>query len=97
MALEVPQHYLGKIKYDFDQTEDRKTQMLSRWLKLVFEPSWLIMIIALRKIGEDTMAKRIARKYGEKDIFLCAPCYHPVVAIWYMYVMNIAFLLHLRS
>ena len=78
MALEVPQHYLEKIKCDFDKTEDRKTQMLSRWLKL-FEPSWLIMIIALRKIGEDTMAKRIARKYGEKDIDLChdkllSPC-----------------------
>ena len=63
LELEVPQHKLQEIEYNFPRVEERKTKMLSTWLELK-QPTWAEVVGALMRIGERQVAQRIANKHG---------------------------------
>ena len=67
LGLELGLHYpsLEKIKIDYGMVEQCKMKMLSAWLKKeddvgqVGSPSWKVLQVALRNIGENCLASKI--------------------------------------
>ena len=64
IQLGVPDHDLRKIQYDYQQTDDRMLHMISKWLRIDEQPSWLKVVRALVAINERHVARTIAEKYG---------------------------------
>ena len=62
--LDVPHSELMKIRYDYPDVDQRKTQALSVWLKMK-EGSWSEIVRALISIKMKPLATHIAMKYGE--------------------------------
>ena len=62
--LDVPHSELMKIRYDYPDVEQRKTQALSVWLKMK-EGSWSEIVRALIGIKMKPLVTHIAMKYGE--------------------------------
>ena len=64
LYLEVPEHELKMIRYDYPDVKQRKTQVLSVWMKMK-EESWSQIVRALVGIRRKTLARHIATKYGK--------------------------------
>ena len=60
----VPDADLRKIECDYQQTDDRMLHMISKWLRIDEQPSWLKVVRALVAINECHVARNIAEKYG---------------------------------
>ena len=65
LQLGVPDADLKMIESDYQQTEDRKLNSLSKWMKIDVQPSWSKLIRALVAINERHVARTIAEKYGK--------------------------------
>ena len=61
--LDVPHSELMKIKYDYPNVDQRKTQALSVWMNMK-EVSWSDIVRALVGIRRKALAEHIAAKYG---------------------------------
>lgn len=64
LYLNVPHSELMKIRYDYPDVDQRKTQVLSVWMKIK-KGSWSDIVNALIGIRMKTLAMHIATKYGE--------------------------------
>ena len=64
LYLEVPEHELKMIRYDYPDVKQRKTQALSVWMKMK-EASWSQIVRALVGIRMKTLARHIATIYGK--------------------------------
>ena len=62
--LEVPEITLSIIKHDHSDTERRKTEMLSTWMRVTREPTWGKLVHALIAINRKRLAYKLALKYG---------------------------------
>ena len=73
LNLDVPPPELYDIKHDFTlrSTEEFRTEMLSVRMKKMPKLSWSLVVNGLMLIGRETLAQKIALKYG-KSILLKA-------------------------
>ena len=64
--LDIPQTKLYDIKHDsaLRCLQDFRTEMLSVWTKMLPGPSWSRVVKALMGVGRETLAHKIADKYG---------------------------------
>lgn len=64
--LDIPYPKLNDIRYDSALccTQDKRTEMLSVWTRMLPGPSWSRVVKALMGVGRETLADRIADKYG---------------------------------
>ena len=60
----IPDADLRKIECDYQRTDDRMLHMISKWLRIDEQPSWLKVVRALVAINERHVARNIAEKYG---------------------------------
>ena len=77
LYLGVPSVELHSIRreptlYDI---KDRKTEMLSVWIRRLPEPTWSRVVKALMDLGHETLAQRIAIQYGKSGLLVhSCPC-----------------------
>ena len=66
LHLDITSEKLCSIKNDLTlrSTTDFRTEMLLVWMKMLPGPSWSGVVKALMGIGRETLAHRIAHKYG---------------------------------
>ena len=66
LYLDIPSPKLYDIKHDsaLHCAQDKRTEMLSVWTRLLPGPSWSCVVKALMDVGRETLAHRIADKYG---------------------------------
>ena len=62
--LNVPDNKLREIGKDYSDAEECKIEMILLWRQLCV-PTWTAVTNALSKIGMDSLAVKIAQKYGE--------------------------------
>ena len=83
--LDVPHSELLKIRYDYPDVDQRKTEALSKWLKMK-KGSWSDIVRALIGIRMKTLAKHIATKYGEfmssEHIIKDVGVMHAIIGAW---------------
>ena len=65
--LDVPESELRMIQYDpkLHRIQDFKTELFSNWMQKLPGPSWSRLVKALLEIGRETLARKIALKYGK--------------------------------
>jgi len=64
--LGIPLYELRKIEDNYPNYVDRRmTETLSLWLRYTPSASWKDVVIALQRMGENTLAERIREKYIE--------------------------------
>ena len=61
----VPDWELMAIRSDYQDTDDRKTHMLMKWMKLTSDLTWSAVVRALVGIKMRSLAEKVALKYGE--------------------------------
>lgn len=89
LYLDVPHSELMKIRYDYPDVEQRKTQALSVWMKIKKGGTWLDIVKALIGIRMKTLAMDIATKYSEfmsldadrLCMYSCIPCFRSPLII----------------
>ena len=66
LCLDIPPPKLYDIKCDsaLRCVQDFRTKMLSVWTRMLPGPSWSRVVKALVGVGRETLAHRIADKYG---------------------------------
>ena len=67
--LNIPESKLCEIRQDYENDEECKMEMLMSWKQLSI-PTWNAIVDALAKIGMDSLAIKLARKYGEIQLYL---------------------------
>ena len=68
--LGLTENEIKEIEQDHDGTARRRMAVLNKWLKKETDPSWLILISALEKMSETSLAKQLRKKY-EKPAVTC--------------------------
>lgn len=64
--LGIPLYELRKIERNYPNDVDRRmTETLSLWLRYTPSASWKDVVIALQRMGENTLAERIRDKHTE--------------------------------
>ena len=79
LCLDIPPPKLYDIKCDsaLRCVQDFRTKMLSVWTRMLPGPSWSRVVKALMEVGRETLAHRIADKYGTcillklKVLYMC--------------------------
>ena len=66
ICLDIPPAKLYDIKHDSTLrcVQDFRTEMLSVWTRMLPGPSWSGVVKALMGVGRETLAHKIADKYG---------------------------------
>ena len=72
LYLNIPSAELHSIKYEptLQRIKDRRREMLSIWMTKLPEPSWSRVVKALMCIGRESLAHKLALKYGKTSILL---------------------------
>ena len=68
--LRLTENEIKEIEQDHDGTARRRMAVLNKWLKKETDPSWLIIISALEKMSETSLANQLRKKY-EKPAVTC--------------------------
>ena len=70
LYLGIPSVELQSIEYEptLHDINERRRKMLSVWLKRLPKPSWSRVVKALMDLGHETLAQRIAIKYGKSGL-----------------------------
>ena len=68
--LGLTENEIKEIEQDHDGTARRRMAVLNKWLKKEADPSWLIIIFALEKMSEMSLANQLRKKY-EKPAMTC--------------------------
>ena len=63
LRLSVTTGTLGRIRAHFFDSRDQLQEMLKTWLKTGVNPSWKILIDALRDVGASQLAEALETKY----------------------------------
>ena len=68
LHLHIPTAELDFIRYEprLCRIQDRKREMFSVWMRKISEPSWPRVVKALKEIGQERLAYKIALKYGKR-------------------------------
>ena len=76
VGLQVPKTTLDTIHANycngFYAVERCKIEMVDSWLNNAENPTWATLVAALKAIGKAGLAERIAKKYGEYNVQVCA-------------------------
>ena len=69
--LDIPPAELDNIKYNITlrSPQEFRAEMFSVWMKKLPEPSWSRVVKALMKIGRESLAQKIALKYGKTIVW----------------------------
>ena len=67
MNLRLEKHEMEKIENDYAGIDNQKIESFSSWLKQTPNASWKDIIVALRKIGEKTLASKLEKDYQWKE------------------------------
>ena len=65
--LGLTENEIKEIEQDHDGTARRRMAMLSKWIKKEADPSWLVIIAALEKMSETSLANQLRKKYTRDD------------------------------
>ena len=68
--LGLTENEIREIEQDHEGTARRRMAVLNKWLKKEADPSWLIIISALEKMSETSLANQLRKKY-EKPAVTC--------------------------
>ena len=63
LFLGLTENEIKAIEQDHDGTARRRMAVLNKWLKKEADPSWLIIISALEKMSETSLANQLRKKY----------------------------------
>ena len=82
--LDIPPLKLSDIKHDptLRSTPEFRKEMFSVWMRMLPEPTWSRVVKALIGIGRETLAHKIALKYGKNSSLkvlytsICVPCHY---------------------
>ena len=79
LNLDVPLGKLQEIRCNptLRETEQFRMEMFCEWMKRQLEPSWSHVVNALMKIGRESLAHKVALRYGKIVLyckFRCVPC-----------------------
>ena len=68
--LDIPPADLDNVKHNITlcSPQEFRTEMFSVWMRKLPEPSWSRVVKALMEIGRETLAHKIARKYGKTGL-----------------------------
>ena len=68
--LDIPPVDLDNLKHSITlhSPQEFRTEMFSVWTRKLPEPSWSHVVKALMEIGRETLAHKIARKYGKTGL-----------------------------
>ena len=70
LALTLSSYDLDMIEKDFrGDTRKQTCKMFDLWLKTQPDASYEQLIKALRKVGDETLANSLCKKYGKYGIF----------------------------
>lgn len=64
ISLKIPCSKLQDIEQDYDDVEECKREMILLWRQL-YVPTWVAMVTALAEIGMQSLAVKIAGKFGK--------------------------------
>lgn len=66
LNLDIPSEKLQEIDHNptFREIQQFRMEMLCEWMKRQLEPSWSHVVTALMKIGRESLAHKLAFKYG---------------------------------
>ena len=70
LFLRLTENEIKEIEQDHEGTARRRMAVLNKWLKKETDPSWLIIISALEKMSEMSLANQLRKKY-EKPAMKC--------------------------
>ena len=79
--LGLQTHDMNKIERDYHGSDHQMLQTLDLWLRRTSTPSWVDVIHALQKMGENRVAESIRQKYFRAGYKICechvsqATCY----------------------
>ena len=67
LYLGIPEAELTSIKHEptLRSLQQLRTEMLTVWMRRLPVPSWSRVVKALMEIGRETLAHKIALKYGK--------------------------------
>ena len=65
--LGLTESEIKEIEQDHVETARRRMAMLSKWIKKEADPSWLVIIAALEKMSETSLANQLRKKYARDD------------------------------
>ena len=63
LFLGLTENEIKAIEQDHDGTVRRRMAVVNKWLKKEADPSWLIIISALEKMSETSLANQLRKKY----------------------------------
>ena len=66
-SLGLTENEIEEIEQDHDGTARRRMAMLSKWIKKETDPSWLVIIAALEKMSETSLANQLRKKYARDE------------------------------
>lgn len=94
LHLDIPKAELNFIRYEprLCHIQDRKREMFSVWMREISEPSWPHVVKALKIIGQERLAYKIAFKYGKRK---CCNFNVFHVSANFFYLSNVQPTLHL--
>lgn len=70
-ALKMSSLILDMIEEEYDYTRDHYREVVRRWLKMTDpKPKWQTLVIALREIKEETLAKYIRSTFTVGESFM---------------------------
>ena len=70
LFLGLTENEIKEIEQDHEGTARRRMAVLNKWLKKETDPSWLIVISALERMSETSLANQLKKKY-EKPAMSC--------------------------
>ena len=67
LHLDIPPAELHSIKHNttLHSTQEFRMEMFSVWMRKQPEPSWPRVVKALMEVGRESLAQKIALKYGK--------------------------------
>ena len=65
--LKLSENEIKEIEQDHDGTARRRMAVLSKWLKKEVDPSWQVIIAALEKMSETSLANQLRKKYAQDE------------------------------
>ena len=71
LNLDVPSEKIQEINHNptFREIQQFRTEMFCEWMKRQLEPSWSHVVTALMKIGRESLAHKLALKYGTTILY----------------------------
>ena len=71
LNLDIPSEKLQEINHNptFREIQQFRTEMFCEWMKRQLEPSWSHVVTALMKIERESLAHKVALKYGTTILY----------------------------